>query len=231
MRKAKLFTFLSLVLVVCLVVGAAMASEPITDQQWENLTADKAFGYKDARETQKMPVSKQDQNLISQLFAWLVAFFSSPYGKTTVWILLFAFIAFVLYQILKGKRTLLFAKTARKTVQQPAAEDPQPEDMLHTDWENYLTQAMREGNKRFAIRYSFMRLLQLLQQERYIDYRADKTNYDYYYELHNDRIKRPFRQLTLQYEYAWYGQQQVEDAAFQAYMDSFRTLQKQIRPQ
>ncbi len=86
---------------------------------------------------------------------------------------------------------------------------------------------MQANEARLAIRYSYMLLLQLLQQKGQIQYRPDKTNYEYYHEL-NETYKKDFRILTRQYEYAWYGNFEVAEDSYRRYMDTFNHLKKTL---
>ena len=145
-----------------------------------------------------------------------------------VWVLLFLLIGFALFRILSADRTGLFKRRKEQPEDEGNDQEVLTEDMLHTNWEEYIDKATREGNTRMAVRYSYMMLLQLLQKRQLIQYRTDKTNYDYYYELANTNLKTPFRQLTRQYEYAWYGNYPIQEEAYQEYLNTFNNLKSQL---
>ena len=224
---------LILLLTVCMLllpdtVGTAVAAEQLTDDQWQKLTNDKAFGYSKETELAAPKKPSATDNIFSTIIAAIVLFFSSGMGKMIVWVLLFLLIGFALFRILSADRTGLFKRRKEQPEDEGNDQEVLTEDMLHTNWEEYIDKATREGNTRMAVRDSYMMLLQLLQKRQLIQYRTDKTNYDYYYELANTNLKNPFRLLTRQYEYAWYGNYPIQEEAYQEYLNTFNNLKSQL---
>jgi hypothetical protein len=214
-----IFLLLCSLLIAVAQPAAAKSGENI-DTQWERLTNDKAFGYKDKKEITKQP-PPQRSNAFDKMIYAIERFFRSSIGKKIGWVIFFCLLGWALYMIVFNNRTSLLGRTSKKMSDTPATEQA---DDLDDNWEKLLRQAMAEQNTRLAIRYSYMRLLQLLQQNELIQFRNDKTNYEYYNELKKAEYKQPFRQLTRQYEYAWYGNFHVSDASYNAYMNTYNTL-------
>lgn len=193
-----------------------------TQQQWEQITSDKAFGYKTEKEGSK--VEKDTDSSVIMKFIYLVAaFFSSGIGTALLWILLFAFVAWALYKLFFGN---VFQR-GKKYQRPPPGNDDNMEDLAATNWEAALQTAISNNDTRLAIRYSYMLLLQMMQEKGQIQYRPDKTNYEYYHEL-GERYKPGFRLLTRQYEYAWYGNFSVADESYKTYMETFNHLKSTI---
>jgi hypothetical protein len=201
-----------------------------TARQWQQLTSDKAFGYKTAREyvPDARPVAKPEIPWIVRFWWAIVTFFASLPGRILLSGLLAFIIVLVVYRILSGKGRI-FARRDRtvKDADEPTGAVSE-EDLLSANWEERLRAALTAGDMRMAIRYSYMYLLQLLQQRELIAYRQDKTNTDYYRELSGNAISRDFRQLSREYEYAWYGNFLPASPAFEAYMQIFNGVEKQI---
>lgn len=193
-----------------------------TQQQWEQLTSDKAFGYKTEKEGVRQ---KEDtsSNAIMKFIYLVAAFFSSGIGTALLWILLFAFVAWALYKLFLGN---VFQRS-KKYQRPPPGNYDDMEDLAATNWEAALQKAISNNDTRLAIRFSYMLLLQLMQEKGQIQYRPDKTNYEYYNEL-SDRYKSGFRLLTRQYEYAWYGNFSVADESYKTYMETFNHLKSTI---
>ena len=103
------------------------------------------------------------------------------------------------------------------------------EDITNTNWEALLQKASANNDLRLAVRYSYMWLLQLLQEHELIKYRGDKTNYEYYSELAGTNYKQSFKQLSRQYEYTWYGNFLPSDTAYQQYLSLFGNLKTQLK--
>jgi hypothetical protein len=234
MRPGRKLTLLLIPLVVLTVMFTprlsyrAEAVTPMTEQQWQQLTKDKAFGYKDKKETHKPDREEESATMISNLIAAVLQFFSSSLGKAIVWSVFFLLLGYALIRIFLGTKTGLFRSTKKIQLEEEHEGVIEHEDLLEKDWEYPLQRAMKEGNTRLAIRYSYMLLLQVLQEHHFIHYRSDKTNYDYYNELSNKAYKLPFRQLTREYEYAWYGNYPVSPDSYNAYMNRFNHLKQQI---
>ena len=68
----------------------------------------------------------------------------------------------------------------------------------------------------------------LLQKKELINYKNDKTNFDYYTELNASEFRQPFKTLSRQYEYAWYGNAVPSDAAYSEYLSLFNNVKKQL---
>ena len=199
------------------------ANRSINDSEWRQLTNDGAFEYRNKVENTNL--KKEKQLPIERFILNVLRFFSGTAGKVIIWSLLLAVVAYALWRTLLSEKSMLFSR--RKSYEE--GEPPVIEDIQDTDWENLSQQAARNGELRQAIRYSYMWLLQLLQQNELIQFRSDKTNYEYLDDLTDTPYKQPFRQLSSQYEYSWYGNFPVAPTAYEAYMHVFTELKKQLR--
>ncbi|MCD6063975.1 MAG: hypothetical protein K0R82_1886 [Flavipsychrobacter sp.] len=194
---------------------------------WARLTDDPAFHYKNSREAQqKLP--QPQENLLNKIGSILIDFFTSPIGKFIGWVIFFALIAWTLFKVFFNNDGWLFARKA-KSIDKPALENVEEDNMIDTDWEHQLDRAMQESDARLAIRFSFMRSLQLLQLNGLIHFQDNKTNADYYRELGKAELKNDFKQLSKQYEHTWYGQLDVSDDAYRTYMTTFNDLKNRLR--
>lgn len=228
MHKAIDRVFRKATAVLSLIAPAiARAAETVTPEQWQQLTSDKAFDYRNLKEAAQRP-QNSNPGIFAKFFQGLFGFFGSGLGNLLLWILVLAIVGFILYSVFISKDSFLFGKE-RKKMRDDDAGTPNEDDIASTDWEELSQQAIKSGDMRLAVRYSYMWLLRLLQQENLINYRIDKTNYDYYSELNETPYKQPFRQLSRQYEYVWYGQYPISDAAFSGYLEQFNQLKKQLQ--
>jgi len=219
MKRCVLLAYVFLTLFLAAAVQVTAASRQISANEWKQLTADKAFGYRNEIEFQKVAENKVARNFFSILIETLFRFFASPAGRMIIWSLLLLGFVYALYRILIQEKTALFSRRKNALPEDPEVGETPPEDIASGNWEALLREAMQAGNTRLAIRYSYMLLLQQLQQADLIQYRADKTNNDYYYELHHTELRKQFRTLSRQYEFAWYGQYPVKEEDFSRYMD------------
>lgn len=220
-----------LVLAVLILVSSICRAEyihhpsVITGQQWQQLTSDKDFDYQHTKEVAQKKQS--DTNAITQAFLFLYSFFTSSLGRFIVWLLFFILLGRILFKVFFNDR--LFASNSKKLkTDEMGMQDNMEENLLTVDWEQLMQQAAKEDNWILAIKYSYIRLLQLMQQKELIDFRGDKTNRDYYNELTDSSYKKPFRQLSSFYEYAWYGRYPLSQQQYEDYMQKFQSLKNRL---
>lgn len=236
-----------LLLAVCLCVGAqaqvtetdtgsragqtlTLSDRNVPDTAWQRLSTDKDIvRYKDLVEVEAEP-EKQDSNQEEPAFLKVLAaifrFFSGTTGKALLWIFVACVVLYIIYRLTAGQGRFSFRKEKKFS---EGTNDGAVEDVEGTDWDSRLNQAISAGDIRAAVRYSYMHTLQLLQERDLIRYRIDKTNHDYYYELADTPFRQPFRQLSRQYEYAWYGNYPLTPQAWEEYLQTFRTLKSNLK--
>ncbi|RYD58980.1 MAG: DUF4129 domain-containing protein [Sphingobacteriales bacterium] len=198
----------------------------VTDEQWQELANDKAFSYAGEKETVEQ-INQQEPNIFTSGLMSLISFFSSSFGRVLIWTVFFVFIAWILFKVFSNQG--LFAPRSQKLSDDEPMPTPNHEDdLLLADWEKRMQHAMKAGDMAMAIKYSYLHLLKLLQQKDLISFRSDKTNYEYYHELRDATYRKPFKQLTNQYEYIWYGKYPVSEQQYSEYMSTFNTLKAKL---
>ena len=199
-----------------------------TDVQWEAATSHKAYSYRDLREfSPKKEAPPKVPGWYKAIIA-IVEFLSSAAGHAVLWISLALIVGFVALRILRGQGSWIFG---RRDVT-PASGTPDEgllseEGLLEADWAARLRSAIEDGDSRLAIRYSYLDVLQSLQQRGLIAYRQDKTNAAYAREL-PESMQAPFRAISRQYEYAWYGAFLPGPQAMDSYMVTYHGMKKSI---
>jgi hypothetical protein len=223
-KRSILLLFILLCLLQPVVVNAT-SDRTITPAQWQQLTNDKAFGYvNDVEHIQ--PPQQLEPGIFQKLVMSLVSFFTGSGGAILFWMLVIGVVIYILAKVVLNKDSFLFSRGKKKMSPDEALQED--EDIATTNWEALRQQAMNNNDLRMAVRYSYMWLLQMLQQRELIQYRIDKTNYEYASELNDTDYKQPFKQLSRQYEYAWYGQFAPSEVAYKAYTDLFDNVKKQL---
>lgn len=76
-----------------------------------------------------------------------------------------------------------------------------------------LDEFLRKGDFRSALRARYLLALRDLNENGLINWKREKTNFDYVRELGGTYLKDRFGSLTLAFELVWYGERQI-DAAF-----------------
>jgi hypothetical protein len=87
---------------------------------------------------------------------------------------------------------------------------------------SHLTQALKhneEGDIRLALRHLFLAYLLQLDQNKWVEAKAWKTNGEYYDELRTKQPERSksFRNLAQQFEATWYGGKDISKEEFAIY--------------
>ena len=61
-----------------------------------------------------------------------------------------------------------------------------------------------------------------------MDWQINKTNYDYQLELAKTPHAQPFQQLTLLFDYVWYGEMGIDKTQFGEIRDNFVQFQRKV---
>jgi len=198
------------------------------EQQWEKITSDKAYNYKDQKENApiKKPEVPQKQpgwvDFLDRFFAFLI---SAP-GQIILWSLFILIIGYIVYRMIRGRGNSFFERTDRKQNQDQPEEESEA-DLLGQNWDQKFQAALASGDLRLAVRYSYKHTLRLFQERGLILYSPDKTNTAYYFEL-NEAFRPAFRQLSRFYEFTWYGNLLPEQPQMDAYLSVYEGLKKQF---
>ena len=214
-----------LLLLFCLHV-AAQPVQKATPAQWHQLTDDKALNYKNDRELVS-PQEDYNQGGFQKAIMRLLSFLLGPAGTLILWVLIIGLVVFVIYKLAIQNGSFLFSRS-KKNIGSNLDPGQEDDDIGATDWNKLLQQAMAVNDNRMAVRYRYMWLLQLLQQSGLIQYRNDKTNYDYYNELYETEYRQTFKQLSRLYEYAWYGNFALTSGAYNDYLAHFDNLKNHL---
>lgn len=205
------------------------AREPrnITAPEWQELTNDPAYYYRDSLEFTKVtPPAPPKESSSPEFWMALMEFVNGTLGQVLIWGLLITAILYAVYRIVIGDRSAIFGKKSPKHEQERGHQDI--EDITDSNWEQLLRKAEQTGDLRLSIRYSYLLLLQVLQEAELIRYRSDKTNFQYAGELADTPYKQTFRKLTRQYEYAWYGNFPVSAEMHALHMQELFTLKQLV---
>jgi len=90
-------------------------------------------------------------------------------------------------------------------------------------------ESLDKNNYRLAIRYQYLKSLKRLSQTNIIEWHFDKTNSDYEKEIQEPRLKTGFRKISYLYDYIWYGEQAIDAFSYERALESFTTLNGNIR--
>lgn len=159
---------------------------------------------------------KEADDWITRLSNWinqqLIILSSSKAYSTLIDILYYGLMVMAIIIIIRGlykadRRGLLFGKVNTDELKFSEEE----EDISQLNFDELIAAAIESKQYKLAVRYMYLKSLQLLSEKGFIDLRNNKTNYQYLSEIKNDQISSLFRNTTQIFERIWYGDTQVDD--------------------
>jgi hypothetical protein len=156
-------------------------------------------------------------------------FLNSLLGSGIFEILLWAsaicFVLFILYRLFLAEGVF---KRRSKSAQN--AESHVEEEIItnESDFDRLIRQALQSNNYRQAVRYQYLRTLHLLAGKSLVSLAPDKTNFNYVSEITNHDYRQAFAALTLNYEYVWYGEFDIDKNIYDKIDNNFSSLNKKI---
>lgn len=146
--------------------------------------------------------------------------------KTLVWMIIIGCFAAFLVIYLSGSSVGLFRK--KNIVFKDEDEEEMPDDIFAINYQKETEKAVTVKNYRLAVRLMFLNLLKNMSERKVINYKQDKTNFDYLSELYAGSLYTHFFKVTRNYEYSWYGQFPITDEAFLLIKKDFDQFSDQL---
>lgn len=146
----------------------------------------------------------------------------SGVGTFLTYLIAGAVVIFAVYMIVRAildkESTWIFGKS-RKNI---AVQDIDGENIHEMDFPVLVEDTIATGNYRLAIRYYYLWLLKELSDREIIQWHYEKTNSDYAYEIKKESLRKQFEYLSYVYDYSWYGEFPINEAAFAKVRKAFR---------
>lgn len=153
----------------------------------------------------------------------------SGVAKGIIWVLIIAAAIFVIFQLFKINFKGLLKKKSDKAKVGKEVEIPIEEDIHKMEFEDLLQTAVDAGNFRVAVRLLYLRALRQLSDRGMIVWKIDKTNHDYIRELKDKSLRQGFSDITLIFEYIWYGEFPVNRDDFNLARATFIQFEQSLR--
>ena len=160
-------------------------------------------------------------NMIGKLFVGAASNTISKYFFIALGI---ALLAFLVVKMIGAKN--IFAKKPLETI---LPYDVLNENIHEIDYDKELQRLVSDGKFRLAVRLLYLRALKKLSDAQIIQWQPDKTNYNYLTEINKPELKRDFSDLTLQFDYIWYGDFPIDANKFEPIKQSFNQFNSQIK--
>lgn len=147
---------------------------------------------------------------------------------TILWILIIvAIIVLVILKLTNTGVSTLFSGRAHKAEKTDATlEDV---DIHAIDYEKQIAEAISKRDYRLAVRLWFLRTLKSFSDKELVNWKIDKTNSDYYYELSGTAYQKEFGEVSNVYDYIWYGEFPVDESSYSKAEGKFRDLFGKIK--
>ncbi len=193
----------------------------------KEIFSDKEFQYKeDVKETKSWWNAFWDW-VFKKLFGEMTIENTERAWKIIKWTFTILFVAGVIILILRAKFRGLLRKGSQNL---PGATFTDlPENIESVDIDGLIEEALKNGDYRLAIRWCFLKSLQLLNKNKQITWMPAKTNIDYQYELSDRTMREDFSKLSYVFEYVWYGEMTTNEAFFAKYKSEVEKFNSHIR--
>jgi hypothetical protein len=141
--------------------------------------------------------------------------------KLIIWGVAIFAVLFILYQLFAGQQSL-FAGNKKLMLEEEdlGLQEKTTSPLILSQ------QAAARGEYRLAIRYQYAYILQLLNEKNHIIFLPQKTNDQYLKEVREKPMASDFATLTLQYEYVWYGEFNLNKEQYESIAGGYRNFIK-----
>lgn len=153
----------------------------------------------------------------------------SGLAKGIFWVLIVGVAAFIIMQLFKVNWASLLKKKSDKAKVVAETEIPVEEDVTKMEFEDLVQAAVDAGRYRVAVRLLYLRALRQLNDQGVIVWRKEKTNHDYLREVKDPALRPAFSDVTLIFEYIWYGEFPVNKDEFNIARASFIQFEQTMR--
>ncbi len=195
----------------------SLQNRNLPDSITKKLKADKSFWYVNYPfEKEKKEIEEEDPPFIEgKLF------------QTILWLLIIASFAVFVIIYLNNSNVRLFRK-ADKAIAEGEEDGVETDNIFEINYQREIDRAVNNGNYRLAVRLMFLRVLKNLSDKKVIQYKHDRTNFDYLLQLHSTKYYNDFFRITRNYEYSWYGQFDIAPEKFTIIRNDFEDFDRNL---
>ena len=127
----------------------------------------------------------------------------------------------VLRGLFRGDRgTIFFGKVQNEIIKYSEIN----EGISEINFDILISFAIQNKDYKLAVRYLFLKSLQLLSKKEIIELRENKTNHQYLSEIKDSHLLAAFRKTIYRFELVWYGDFPVDENVFQSSQKEFSEL-------
>jgi hypothetical protein len=130
--------------------------------------------------------------------------------KILIYLIIAVAIYFIIRVLIRKENSWVFSR-APKNISYSFKED---ENIHQIRFQDKITFERRNKNYRLCIRYYYLWLLKVLNDNKTIVFDIEKTNTDYLNEIKDSQLKQKFSYLSYIYNYCWYGEFDITEEDF-----------------
>ena len=152
-------------------------------------------------------------------------FFSATLTKIVFWTIAALLLSFIIIKLFFTRGVFRRSSAGNNVKVLATDEDAAPDTR---DYKRLINAAIQNKDYRLATRYLYLQSLYRLIALGAVSFATDKTNNQYLAELATKPYRQAFANLTLQYEYAWYGGFAISENSFAVIQQSFTNFNNQL---
>jgi hypothetical protein len=186
-------------------IFADESNRKFDEKKIEKFKKDKSFEYN----TEKSVIELWWIRFKKRLSNWLESIFDIKTDSQIDWtdvllyIMIIAGVILFIYAVFKGNFSNFIFSAPKRPL---AAWSEETEDIHGINYELAIDEALDKQNYRLAIRLEYQKSLKILSDNEIIDWRPEKTNRNYIYEISDNEIRKDLSELTKVFEKTWYGE-------------------------
>lgn len=148
----------------------------------------------------------------------------TDWGRVIVYIIGLALFVVLIMMILKVNAFKVFYSGTGTTQKYQVLD----ENIHEMDFDKLIQEAMDQQDYRRGIRLLFLYALKLLSDRQLIHFESGKTNHDYVGELTKNELKTGLNELSFYFDYAWYGNFQINRDTFSKAQNIFNDWKNRL---
>lgn len=139
--------------------------------------------------------------------------------KTLMWLIIIGGFSYALISYLGSNNIGLFRRSVKGIAEE--SQIIETENIFEINYRERIERAVKAGNYQLAVRLHFLQMLKSLAGKNIIQYKQDRTNFDYLMQLRSSAYYNDFFKLTRNYEYAWFGDFPVNEETYTVIKNNF----------
>jgi len=192
--------------------------EYANDPAYWDLERERELKRKREQEDREWEQRQKDRENKKGFWDYFNSAFSSDATRIITYILLAIFFLFIIYRILVVNKLFMFYTSPLIKVKDGSGEEV---DIENENLDEKIRRAAEAGDYRQAVRFMYLKTLQLLNERQWIKYHVDATNYEYVLQMSKHKLGNDFSFLTRIYDYVWYGEFSLTREQFDIVYNNF----------